>query len=404
MFGSSIIDIAIGIVFVYLLLSLICSAANEIIERYSRKRASDLENGIKEMLQDPQLVQQLYEHPLVYSLFAKPYTPGGKNLPSYIPSRNFALALMDLIGDGTAKGATAAGSISPATDAMDLMKTAVNNNQTLSPKVKRALQTLVDASQNPARLRENIENWFDSSMDRVSGFYKRRSQLIILVFGLLLTIAVNADSIALVRVLSTDRAMRDSLVAAAAEYAKNNPTPPSSSAANPNSSAPAGGTTADSKPPANTNSNSGVSNNANTAPAKNGNSSSAGSADNSNIRNVNSSSSSSSSTASGTSATSKPAPAGSACDTPECRVKENLNQIERLGLPIGWNRQVSDPPDPRSIYITPGQWVLRVLGWLITALALSLGAPFWFDLLNKFMVVRSTVKPKEKSPEEKSKD
>jgi hypothetical protein len=37
-------------------------------------------------------------------------------------------------------------------------------------------------------------------------------------------------------------------------------------------------------------------------------------------------------------------------------------------------------------------------------LAVSFGAPFWFDLLNRFMVVRSTVKPKEKSPEEESKD
>jgi hypothetical protein len=43
------------------------------------------------------------------------------------------------------------------------------------------------------------------------------------------------------------------------------------------------------------------------------------------------------------------------------------------------------------------------VGWLITALAVSLGAPFWFDMLNKFIVVRSTVKPHEKSLEEKSK-
>src|ERR1041384_636043 len=110
MFGSSIIDIAIGMVFVYLLLSLICSAANEIIERYSRKRASDLENGIKEMLLNPDgtgdLVERLYKHPLVYSLYAKPYTPGAKTLPSYIPARNFALALMDLVAKGGAQGAT----------------------------------------------------------------------------------------------------------------------------------------------------------------------------------------------------------------------------------------------------------------------------------------------------------
>jgi hypothetical protein len=40
----------------------------------------------------------------------------------------------------------------------------------------------------------------------------------------------------------------------------------------------------------------------------------------------------------------------------------------------------------------------------VTAIAVSLGAPFWFDVLNKFVVVRSTVKPREKSQEEKSKD
>jgi len=39
----------------------------------------------------------------------------------------------------------------------------------------------------------------------------------------------------------------------------------------------------------------------------------------------------------------------------------------------------------------------------VTALAVSLGAPFWFDMLNKLIVVRSTVKPHEKSPEETSK-
>jgi len=44
-----------------------------------------------------------------------------------------------------------------------------------------------------------------------------------------------------------------------------------------------------------------------------------------------------------------------------------------------------------------------VVGWFLTACAISLGAPLWFDLLNKISVVRSTVKPQEKSPEEPSK-
>jgi hypothetical protein len=45
-----------------------------------------------------------------------------------------------------------------------------------------------------------------------------------------------------------------------------------------------------------------------------------------------------------------------------------------------------------------------IVGWLVTAFAIMLGAPFWFDVLNKFMVIRSTIKPHEKSKEEASKD
>ena len=47
--------------------------------------------------------------------------------------------------------------------------------------------------------------------------------------------------------------------------------------------------------------------------------------------------------------------------------------------------------------------VTLLAGWLMTALAISLGAPFWFDTLNRFMVVRSTVKPQEKSKPEAGK-
>jgi hypothetical protein len=49
-------------------------------------------------------------------------------------------------------------------------------------------------------------------------------------------------------------------------------------------------------------------------------------------------------------------------------------------------------------------WLLKVIGWLITALAISLGSAFWFDTLNKIIVIRSTVKPHEKSQEEASED
>jgi hypothetical protein len=381
MFGSSIIDIAIGMVFIYLLLSLICSAANELIERYSRKRGTDLENGLKEMLRSDDLVKMVYEHPLVYSLYSKPYVPGAKTLPSYIPARNFALALMDIAAPESIKGAAGASSTLPPRFNAEAIRAFISTNANLPEPIKKALMTFTHASGNDAaKLRENVENWFDSSMDRVSGLYKRRSQLIVLLIGLALSILLNVDSIALVRGLSTDRPMRDSLVAAATEYAKANPTPtpkpaPSSNVSPTPMPRPTASATPKATPP------NGGSNGGNTSTA-------------------------SPQPSASPSGTPQPTPVPCDEDTPECRIKKNLAEIEKLGLPIGWTRDPdADPKDPRRLWGVSGQgWALRVLGWLITALALSLGAPFWFDMLNKFIVVRSTVKPKEKSPEEKSKD
>jgi hypothetical protein len=71
MFNTSIIDVAIGMVFIYLLLSLLCTATNELIELLLKKRATDLERGIRELLQPDSesgtegLVQEIYNHPLV---------------------------------------------------------------------------------------------------------------------------------------------------------------------------------------------------------------------------------------------------------------------------------------------------------------------------------------------------
>lgn len=105
MFDSTVLEVAIGIVFVYLLLSLICSAAKEGLESILNRRATYLERGIKELLADPSgtgLVKELYKHPLIDSLFRGTYeeakqTRVGSRLPSYIPPRNFALALLDIL-------------------------------------------------------------------------------------------------------------------------------------------------------------------------------------------------------------------------------------------------------------------------------------------------------------------
>jgi hypothetical protein len=75
-------------------------------------------------------------------------------------------------------------------------------------------------------------------------------------------------------------------------------------------------------------------------------------------------------------------------------------------VPVGWRYSLRDylwgwEHRTRSMIRIA---IVTLAGWLITAGALSLGASFWFDMLNKIMVVRSTVKPEEKSQPEASKD
>jgi hypothetical protein len=99
----------------------------------------------------------------------------------------------------------------------------------------------------------------------------------------------------------------------------------------------------------------------------------------------------------------RPAPAG----TP--RYDEIKKQIGGLGLPIGWscNREAMTNPfwcedggalgdDTRAQYF----WSLMAVffGWFITAVAASLGAPFWFDMLKRIVSVRSSGKAPEERP------
>ena len=46
----------------------------------------------------------------------------------------------------------------------------------------------------------------------------------------------------------------------------------------------------------------------------------------------------------------------------------------------------------------PFGWLSRIVGWLLTIIAVSLGAPFWFDLLNRFITIRASGKAPEEAP------
>ncbi|MEO5928537.1 MAG: hypothetical protein ABIR47_01275 [Candidatus Kapaibacterium sp.] len=342
MFSLGILDVGIGLAFVYLMASLICTSINEIIESWLKHRASDLEKGIRDLLGDPGgtgMTSLLYNHPLISGLFQGIYNSTSKkqDLPSYIPARNFAMAVVDLmvIPPTTPVAENPPIAENPPTaenpPIAENPPTAGNANGAAGIAIKAIGGTQMDqaltalakqAGGDLDKLRADIEAWYNSAMDRIAGTYKRRVQAAVLIIGLVVTMAANIDTITIVNSLSTDPAVRNSMVAAAQEYARRDSLAPDTTGAS----------------------------------------------------------------------ASNPKMLGTL-------VENDLRTIRQAGLPIGW-----DCGNPRIVPRDLAGWLTKIVGWILTAAAISLGAPFWFDTLNKFIVVRSTVKPREKSKEEQSKD
>ena len=333
--GSTTLEVAIGMVFIYLLLSLLCSAAAEYIEARVNNRARYLRQGINLLLNESagggvDLAQRLYDHGLVRPLYRD-----AQKLPSYIPSRTFALALWNMATTaatgpqpgGPLDGVSVAGVTNDLKKIREVVATHVPN-----PELKTAILTLIDEADGDLdKARRNIEEWYDGMMERVSGWYKRHTTVLMLALGCLLAAAANADRITIAKALARDGALRSSVVAAGERMVA-------------------------SPPPA-------------LAPA--------------------------------------PAPAGQTLDVAarDDAATKNLLEaraaVDSLGLPMGWVRDNGkNADDPRRMPDDAPGWAIKLFGLLLTGFAISQGSPFWFDLLNKFMVARSTVKPAAKVVEE----
>lgn len=177
MFGSKVLEIGIGLAFVYLLLSLICSTLTELVARFLAMRSRNLQEGIYNLLKDKQykgLVEEFFKHPLIAKLskqgmFDKMIAKLSKRVklgkwirrdpyPSYISSDIFARALIDIIADK---------SDTPDKSIKKMIEGLKDNSE-----IKRLLQSLTrDTKDEFADVKKNIESWFNESMDRVSGWY-----------------------------------------------------------------------------------------------------------------------------------------------------------------------------------------------------------------------------------------
>ncbi|QOY94380.1 hypothetical protein IM543_00125 [Massilia sp. UMI-21] len=269
MFGSTVLEVAIGLTFCYGTLALVVSSLQEALAAAFSLRANMLLDAIKRMLDDPRceaLAQSLYDHPLVnpHGSSKERRALSGKPLvarPSYIEPAHFAIALLDSLRSNPAIPLQAAIEALP------------------DEQLRRVLLALYrQSSGDLQRFQDGIAGWFNSAMERLSGIYKRRQLLISFLLALLLTILLNIDSIHLFQTLWQNPALAAQIKAA-----------------------------------------------------------------------------------------------------PAALDAEALRQL--WAMPIGWS---SFPPQLDSAF------ALQAAGWLITAGTTLFGAPFWFDLLQRAVQLRST--------------
>ncbi len=225
MFGSAILDVALGLVFIFLLYSLLATTLHEAMSSMLGLRATMLEKGIRRMLNDEDsnnFAQNLLEHPLIRCMGNGKTWMGLKNDgPSYISAQNFSLALTDIMRVEQTAG-DAATQINSFLQAQQAKLTA--NNVKPTDIRQETLNTIklfwIEAEGDFAKFRTGLEKWFDDSMDRVSGWYKRQTQYIMFIIGLGIAATFNVDTIKITKKLSIDKDSRAQLVNLAVQRSK----------------------------------------------------------------------------------------------------------------------------------------------------------------------------------------
>lgn len=363
MFGMESLDVMVGIITVYLIFALACTAIVEAISTWLAIRSKNLEVALEEFLhgnitEGSSFVDAFFAHPIVQSL-----SKGDDGRPSYIPPKIVGQVVTELIRPTDQSLAPKDVVKQMPDDAMGvrmptwfetLCGMPVPSATRKSNRIKGLLNSLLtEAKYDEKAFRDLLESHYDAAMDRASGWYKRKTQTIALVVSMLLVIVANVDTIKLANSLSSNPAARAKMIEIAQKQLDIAKETEKQIAQN------KGATVA--KP---------------VAPA----------------------------TDSGGESTTPPDLIKEAKDRTDNAAKTLAaanTELTSAGIQLGWKGTYPDTVKDFVTMITnsPLKVVSKFFGLLISILAISLGAPFWFDMLNRVMQVRAAgVSPREKNP------
>lgn len=341
---TAMLEAIIGLVFVFFLVSMVCSAINEFLAQELGRRGKFLREGIVNLVQDRWVYLRIIHHPVVSSLYRN--VPGKPKSPAYLPAWNFANALLDTVllkakhlAQTPGRPSNQTASLQPGSPAasptFQEIRDAAVRCKNAGYTIGDTVVPLLDAAEGSVdQARKNIEAWYESGMERVSGWYKKYTRRLLLLTGLVVAVLFNVDTLEIAKRLMGSAELRRSLADAAHEVVETKRF------------------------------------------------------------------------------------AGTPMDLNEGDLKiakedllkfaAGISEYEKTGLPVGFsclvplgsstNGKSSAPTSSLGDTLlgcwnntkqqSGGAWLLKIIGWLATAVAVSLGAPFWFDLLNKVVDLR----------------
>jgi cell fate (sporulation/competence/biofilm development) regulator YlbF (YheA/YmcA/DUF963 family) len=283
-----VFDIALGLVFIYLTLSLIASEIQELISTLLQWRAKHLkqsiellmaggsQTGSEEIEKAVELVKELYGDPIINTLnqqakdgIEKGFRDVTKTInskvskekesaPSYIPSETFAITLLETLKIpqliNHVKNPSTQTNLHMIISTYKELKTGINDknsdsyqriqaiygdieqNQNFQNLVKslpdyvpdklinslsviadRTRIKIDDLKQEVNQFQKEVETWFDRSMDRASGVYKRNAKGVAILIGISIAILTNTDTFHLLNRLSRDSAIRSAITQSASQ-------------------------------------------------------------------------------------------------------------------------------------------------------------------------------------------
>lgn len=236
MFDSVVLNVVIGLIFIYLLYSLLATVLSEIIATYLALRARNLKEAVNRMLTDEQhanffrrlwdsflimknpsegITKDFYDHPEIKFLGSSGVFPN----PSVFKAISFSKTLLNLLfGD------------EPLTrEHIDERLREILAKTEGAPKLDKDTAKYInslwmDSYGDVVKFKLHLEGWFDRTMEQATEWYKRKIQVVLLLLGFLMAWIFNADTFVIVHKLSHDTEARNKLVEMASAYVQNNKT------------------------------------------------------------------------------------------------------------------------------------------------------------------------------------